>query len=183
MHHYTACGLDNAWLTNGYVEKSTAYGKAVAVVNVDQLHVLLGRDLVKKRAPLAGKELRFLRDRMGLSQAGFASLHGVTEQAVSLCERQCKIPLTNDRLTRVYYLAHFARDTPLGEAIEWLKTVKSLVRQKIVASISAHRGWSSKVTVMELLPRKVRSAKYNISRFGDLSIALQVFDAGRQAEP
>lgn len=59
--------------------KSIAYGKGVSVVNVDQLYVLLGRDLVKKRAPLAGKDLRFLRDRMGLSQAGFASLHGVTD--------------------------------------------------------------------------------------------------------
>ena len=146
MYHYTACGLDNVWLTNGYVEKNTAYGKAVAVVNADQLHDLLGRDLVKKRAQLAGKELRFLRVKMGLSQAGFASLHGVTEQAVSLWERQSKIPLANDRLTRVYYLAHIAKDTPLGEAIERLKTVESLVHQKIVASTSARRGWSSKVT-------------------------------------
>ena len=146
MYHYTACGLDNVWLTNGYVEKNTAYGQAVAVVNADQLHDLLGRDLVKKRALLIGKELRFLRVKMGLSQAAFASLHGVTEQAVSLWERQSKIPLANDRLTRVYYLAHSAKDTPLGEAIERLKTVESLVHQKIIASTSVRRGWSSKVT-------------------------------------
>lgn len=146
MYHYTACGLDNVWLTNGYVEKNTAYGKAVAIVNVDQLHDLLGGDLVKKSAQLSGKELRFLRVNMGLSQTDFAGLHGVTEQVVSTWELQRKIPLTNDRLTRVYYLANIAQDTPLGEVIKRLKSVGSLVNQKIVASTNAFRGWSSRVT-------------------------------------
>lgn len=146
MYHYTACGLDNVWLTNGYVEKATAYGKAVAVVNADELHALLGCDLVKKKVKLSGKEMRFLRVQMGLSQAGLASLHGVTEQAISLWERQGKIPLANDRLTRLYYLAHVAKDTPLGKAIDRLKTVESLVHQRIVATNSARHVWSSKVT-------------------------------------
>ena len=149
MYHYTACGLDNVWLTNGYVEKNTPYGMAVAVVKADELHELLASDIVKKKALLTGKELRFLRVQMGLSQDGFARIHGVTEQAISLWERQRnKVPVANDRLTRMYYLAHVAKDTPLGQAIERLKTVESLVNQKIVASTTPRRGWSSKVTVV-----------------------------------
>ena len=146
MYHYTACGLDNVWLTNGYVEKNTVYGKAVAVVNADQLHDLLGRELIKKRAQLTGKELRFLCVRMGLSQADFAGLHGVTEQVVSTWERQGTMPLANDHLTRIYYLAHISKDTPLGEVMDRLKTVESPVHQKIVASTDARRCWSSRVT-------------------------------------
>ena len=146
MYHYTACGLDNVWLSNGYIERTTAYGKGIAVVRADELHALLGRDLVNKSGRLTGKELRFLRVQMGLSQAGFAALQGVSEQAVSLWERHGKLPLANDRLTRVYYLAHVAKDTPLGEAVDRLKTVERLVHQKIVASTTARKGWTSRVS-------------------------------------
>ena len=146
MYHYTACGLDNVWLSNGYIEKNTAYGKGVAVVCADELHAALGRDLVNKSGRLTGKELRFLRVQMGLSQAKFAALQGVTEQAVSLWERHGKVPKANDRLTRVYYLAHVAKDTPLGEAVDRLKTVERLVHQKIVASTTVRKGWSCRVS-------------------------------------
>ncbi len=150
MYHYTACGLDNVWLTNGYVEKATAYGNSVAILKADELHQILGRELVRKKAKLTGKELRFLRVQMGLSQAGFASLQGVTEQAVSLWERHGKIPLANDRLTRIYYLAHVAEDTPIGQAIEKSNAAENLSHQRIVASTSTRHGWSSKFTDEEI---------------------------------
>ena len=95
---------------------------------------------------LTGKELRFLRVQMGLSQSGFAALQGVTEQAVSLWERHGKVPRANDRLTRIYYLANVAKDTPLGEAMDRLKTVERLVHQRIVASTTAKKGWSCTVS-------------------------------------
>ena len=47
MYHYTECGLDNVWLSNGYTEKKTAYGKAVSISNADELHKILAEDLVK----------------------------------------------------------------------------------------------------------------------------------------
>lgn len=146
MYHYTACGLDNVWLANGYVERNTAYGKAVSVTKAQELHQLLACDLVRKRGNLTGKELRFLRVQMGLSQAGFAGMQGVSEQAVSLWERTGKVPFANDRLTRMYYLAHVDGKTPLSKAIERLKTIESLVHQRIVARASKTGSWSSKVT-------------------------------------
>ena len=146
MYHYTACGLDNVWLKNGYAEKDTPYGKSVAVVKADDLHRLLADRTVLQKTLMTGKQLRFLRVQMGLSQEGLAQMHGVTAQTVSLWERQrIVVPMANDQLTRIHYLAHVAGNTPLGKAIDRLKTVESLVHQKIVASTTARKGWSSTV--------------------------------------
>lgn len=148
MYHYTSCGLDNVWLKNGYTVKSTPYGKATSIVAVEQLHALLANSLTVKPGRLTGKELRYLRVQMGLSQSGLAGMQGVSEQAVSLWERHGKVPRAHDALTRLFYLAHAKSATPLKQAIDRVKTVERLVHQKIVASA---RGttWSSKVEVAD----------------------------------
>lgn len=58
--HYTACGLDNVWLANGYKVKATRHGHAVAVDDVDGLHQLIAQTLIDKPVSLSGKEFRFL---------------------------------------------------------------------------------------------------------------------------
>jgi len=47
--HYTACGLDNVWLANGFTIKETKYGKGVSIDDVDGLHRLLASNLVEKK--------------------------------------------------------------------------------------------------------------------------------------
>ena len=65
--HYTACGLANVWLANGYTLKTTRHGAAVAVNDVDGLHQLIANTLIDKPGRLTGKEFRFLRTQLGLS--------------------------------------------------------------------------------------------------------------------
>jgi DNA-binding transcriptional regulator YiaG len=144
MYHYTMCGLDNVWLKTGYTIRDTPHGKGVSIVAVDALHRLLAAQLVKKAGRLTGKELRFLRVQMGLSQTGLAKLQGVSENAVSLWERHGKVPRANDALTRLFYLGQVEGDTTLKQAIDRVKTIESLVHQKIVAKATGSK-WSSKV--------------------------------------
>jgi len=35
MYHYTDAGLKNVWLTNGYQQQNTPYGRVVAVQDVE----------------------------------------------------------------------------------------------------------------------------------------------------
>lgn len=144
MYHYTICGLDNVWLHNGYIERKTPYGKAVSVEKAQELHALLALDLVKKQGRLTGKELRFLRVQLGLSQGGLAKMQGVSEQSVSLWERTGKVPKANDMLTRAIYLATRLGETPISELIERIKVVERLTHQRIVARTNGNR-WKSKV--------------------------------------
>ncbi len=149
MYQYKECGLDNVWLANGYEVVETAYGPGVAVTAGDKLLQQIAAHLVRKPSRLTGKEFRFLRVELGLSQGAMAKVQGVSEQNVSLWERRGKVPKANDALLRLCYLAHAAGDASLRSSLEQIMTVERLVHQKIVATAS-RKGW--KFTVEETEP-------------------------------
>src|SRR5215813_1070601 len=84
---YSACGLDNVFLLNGYNLRSTPYGKGFAIDNVDGLHAAIGKRLIREKKTLNGKELRFLRHELDFSQNALATLLGVDEQSVARWEK------------------------------------------------------------------------------------------------
>jgi DNA-binding transcriptional regulator YiaG len=86
--HYTACGLDNVWLANGFKVRVTRHGNAVAVNDVDGLHHLIAQTLIDKPGRLTGKEFRFLSTQLGLSQEALGVMLDFSENAVSLWERK-----------------------------------------------------------------------------------------------
>lgn len=148
MYHYTECGLDNVWLANGFTKKKTAYGEAVSISDADDLHKLLADQLINKPARLTGKEFRFLRVMLKLSQAAVAKMQGVSEQNVSLWERHGKVPKANDNLMRIIYMAHESNSHSLRAVCDRITTVERLVHQRIVAK-STGKAWSSKVEETE----------------------------------
>lgn len=143
MYHYTVCGLDNVWLQNGYTEKVTAYGRAVAVVDADELHETLALWLTRKAGRLNGKELRFLRTMLCLSQSGLATMTGATEQSVSLWERTGKVPKSSDALVRMIVLEKLRGDGKISEVIDRINTVDRLVNQRIIARARQHK-WTAR---------------------------------------
>lgn len=143
MYHYTQCGLDNVWLENGYAVKKTAYGKAVAIEDADGLHKVLALELIAKQGHLSGKELKFLRVAMDLSQSGLGKLLGATEQSVSLWERTGKVPQAADGLTRMLAAEKLNGNCKVSEVVERISTVERLLNQRIVARES-RRKWISK---------------------------------------
>ena len=100
MYHYTESGLANVWLKNGYARKNTPYGEGVSIQDVEGLHKLIGA-LIAKRPKITGKELRFLRKEMEMSQSALAGLLGTSEQNISLWERRGNIPKVSDRLIKL----------------------------------------------------------------------------------
>ena len=144
MYHYTMCGLDNVWLENGYTEKKTAYGNAVSIDAAEDLHRVIALSLCGKPHRLTGKEFRFLRTTMNMSQSGIAKLLGVTEQSVSLWERTGKVPKAPDTLTRLAFLAKHDGNATISSVIDRINTVERICHQRIVAKESA-KGWTSKL--------------------------------------
>lgn len=143
MYHYTESGLENVWLENGYTVKQTPYGKGVAVIDADQLHEMLAIWLTKKPGRLTGKEFRFLRTMMCLSQESLAKMIGVTDQALSLWERHGKVPKTGDAVVRMLITEKLQGDGKMSEMLERINTVDRLVNQQIVAKARQHR-WTAK---------------------------------------
>ena len=130
--HYTACGLDNVWLVNGYKVKTTRHGNAVAVNDVDGLHKLLAQTLIEKSSRLSGKEFRFLRTQLGLSQEALGAMLDFSENAVSLWERKDTVPAACDQWLRMSVLAKLAGNTKLADAIARTQTIHKLIYQKYV---------------------------------------------------
>jgi DNA-binding transcriptional regulator YiaG len=130
--HYTACGLDNVWLENGYTQKQTKYGKAFSVNDAAYLHQLIAMHLIEKKGRLTGKEFRFLRVQLGLSQEALGKLLDVSENAVSLWERKNTVPATCDQWLRLNLLSKFSGNTKISDAIERVQTVHKLIHQKYV---------------------------------------------------
>lgn len=143
MYHYTESGLNNVWLKNGYSTTQTPYGKALSIQNADGLHQLLAIDLTKKAGRLTGKEFRFLRVMLSLSQQSFATMMGLTEQAASLWERTGKVPVAADTTIRMLVLERFNGDGKISQVIERINTVERLVHQQIIVTERNHQ-WRSK---------------------------------------
>lgn len=130
--HYTACGLPNVWLENGYTKKETKYGNAISVKDIDGLHKLLATKLVEKKSLLAGYEFRFLRVQLGLTQEGLGKFLKVSENAVSLWERKDTVPNVYDHMLRLMVMAKFSGNTKISDAIERVQTVEKLAYQRYV---------------------------------------------------
>ena len=129
---YTVCGLDNVWLANGYKVKTTRHGDAVAVNDVDGLHKLIAQTLIDKPGRLKGKEFRFLRTQLGLSQEALGALLDFSENAVSLWERKDTVPAACDQWLRMSVLAKLEGNAKLADAIERTQTIHKLIYQKYV---------------------------------------------------
>jgi len=79
---------------------------------------------------------------MLLSQPALAKLMGIDGQSVARWEKTRKVPRWADKLVRLLYTAQAEGHEPIAKAVERIKTVERLVKQKIV--IKESRGpWSS----------------------------------------
>ena len=121
---YTACGLDNIYLLDGFrVEVQGPHGPVAHIDNLEGLHRAIGEDLVRQRRSLNGKELRYLRHELGLSQSNLADWLGESEQTVARREkakRRPAKPTPQERLIRFLYEEHIGGNEKLTEFLKGL---------------------------------------------------------------
>lgn len=141
MYHYTDGGLKNVWLTNGYTVRQTPYGEAVSIHDVDGLTRAICLALTEKSGVLTGTEFRFIRQGgMLLSQPALGKMMGIDGQSVARWEKTGRVSKWADKLLRLLYVASAAGHEPICRAIERVRTVERLVKQRIVVEESK-RGW------------------------------------------
>src|SRR5579884_196603 len=107
MYHYTESGLDNIYLANGYEFVEAPTGRTVRITDIDGLHEAIGKALITGKKNLSGKEIRFLRHEMMMSQAFLAKLLEVGEQTVHRWEKgKGEVPKPAEALIRLLYREH-----------------------------------------------------------------------------
>ena len=101
---YTACGLENVYLLNGYELHRLAEGEGVSVRDLDDLHEAIGQSLVQQDAPLQARELRWFRIHLDLTHAQLAEHLGCNAKTVAQWEKgECPISQANDQIIRELY--------------------------------------------------------------------------------
>lgn len=105
--HYTACGLDDVYLVNGFTRETIDGEQFTTIEDMDTLWKAIARHLVTKRKVLAPREIKFLRGQMGLTQSELGALVRVSDQTIARWEKGKgdAIPGPADIMLRILYLA------------------------------------------------------------------------------
>lgn len=142
-YHYTACGLDYIYLTNGYEERNTPHGMGIAIRDAEQLHDVIARAVVGAHGRLRGQEVRFLRARLDLSQAEVARVLGVTRGAVAKWEARPDhpVPGTADRALRLFFVLKLGRDELAKQIVELLAVIDERTCGTAIFR-ETDRGWT-----------------------------------------
>ena len=73
-HHYTECGLDNVYIEGVEPVIDDAGEKVHRIEKINGLHKAIALSIIDHENSMSGKELRFLRTEIGLTQAELAKL-------------------------------------------------------------------------------------------------------------
>lgn len=104
--HYNWCGLDDVYLRSGYERIQTDDGDDIVIQDMDGLHRAIATNLTLHKKALNGKEVRFLRHEMDISQKELGKVLRVTDQTVARWEKgEILIPGPEELLLRITYLA------------------------------------------------------------------------------
>lgn len=123
-YHYTECGLENVYLVNGF----HFLDGCVQIDDIDSLHRAIGEILINCRKKLSGKEVKFLRTEMLMSQSTLARLLGVSDRAVIRWEKAGagQVPSTAEASIRMLYRDFISDDGKSGTMRRMLKKIADM---------------------------------------------------------
>jgi DNA-binding transcriptional regulator YiaG len=144
---YLDCGLDNVWIEGGFEHVDSPYGRGIAIHDQKGLHRCIARCLVKKPGALTGKEFRFLRTELDLSQETIGALFGRAERTVRDWEtRDELVQEPENSLIRFIYEQRFnpsANFEEFSHAIKMLQALDKAWNEKKLELKSTESGWKA----------------------------------------
>lgn len=86
-YRYTECGLDNVIIHGAELVIDDNGEEVVSIPNINGLHKAISESILMRQTSMSGKELRFIRTEMGLTQAELADIVHREPLSVSRWER------------------------------------------------------------------------------------------------
>jgi DNA-binding transcriptional regulator YiaG len=155
--HYTACGLDDVYLLNGFKRETIDGEEYVSIEDLDDLWKAIGLHLVTTRKMLAPKEIRFLRQHMDMTQAELGARLRVSDQTVARWEKDhCDLSGPAEVMLRVLFLgspvAQPEGNELLREIIKLLDELQRRDESKRKADVFEHEDeqWQDSERELEL---------------------------------
>jgi len=128
-YRYDITGLDHVMLVGLELSEDEDGDPVVTIRNVNLLHRAIVHALATKPCAMTGKELRFARTELGLTQAGLSGLIHVDIQKIGRWERgEYPLDTTAEIIIRVLMLQHVSDvETlpPIAVISGWVGTADS----------------------------------------------------------
>jgi DNA-binding transcriptional regulator YiaG len=114
-YRYTECGLDNVIIHGVDFIVDDDGEEVVSIPNINGLHRAIVKSILLRTASMTGKELRYIRTEMGLTQAELAEIVHREPLAVSRWERgECPLDSNAEALIRLLALEWLDIDTQVS---------------------------------------------------------------------
>jgi putative transcriptional regulator len=137
-YRYTESGLENVYLVNGFTFVEGPHGLEVQIDDIDGLHRAIGEVLINCHKNLSGKDIRFLRTEMLMSQSMLARLLGVSDRAVIRWEQAPagQVPSTAEASIRMLYRDFINEDGKSGTMRRMLKRIADMEDESYRVALS-----------------------------------------------
>ncbi|MEJ2117980.1 MAG: helix-turn-helix domain-containing protein [Alphaproteobacteria bacterium] len=124
QYRYTECGLDNVIIDGVEFIQDDFGEEVVCIPNVNDLHIAITKVILEQKASMSGRELRFLRTELGLTQAQLAELVRREPLSISRWERgECPLDSNAEALIRIYAMQTLKMDNvAVKDIISWCVT-------------------------------------------------------------
>lgn len=101
-YHYRECGLDNVTIEGVFPCRDDDGDEVLTIPNVGDLHCAIATAIVNRNAGMSGKELRFLRTEIGLTQQELAKIVHHDAQSIARWENgKCPVDANAEALIRL----------------------------------------------------------------------------------
>jgi len=143
VHHYLDCGLENVFLEGGFEVIDTPYGQGITIDDLDGYIAVLLIALSKKPMPLNGKEFRFLRTELDLSQTTMGELCGRKERRLRDWEKNNEnVPDPANTIIRIVYKERFDPTVTFEGLSKDIRNLQALDRKAYeMKLVSTDDGW------------------------------------------
>lgn len=140
-YQYTACGLDNIYLFNGYEFHQTEEGEGVSIRDLNGLHKAIGRSIASRKKLLSPKEIKWLRKQLDITQSELGALLGYSSQTVARWEKgKSEIPGASERLIRMLYLEQASGRVEIRDLLEKLDALDDIDETSVRFEVT-DEGW------------------------------------------
>ncbi len=143
-YHYKTSGLDDVYLLNGYEVIKYGDEEAISIHDIDGLHQVISIALVQQEARLTGREFRFLRIELDLSQKALGLWFDMTDQSVANWEKKDRVPLWADMIIRALYVENMGEDCEVRDTLEMLSKVDRAIHRGEIFVEESGEGWALK---------------------------------------
>ena len=142
MYRYISCGLDNIFLKNGSTTPEGPEGKGIAIHDIDSLHQVIAKGIVDQQAPISGKEFRFLRIEIDLSQKAVGDLMDKSDQMIANWEKgKNAIPVLADKAIRDLYMESIG-ESHIADILTKLKNLDRQIHEIEFQLLETEDGWT-----------------------------------------